>query len=215
MPNPPIILLNGSSSSGKTTLASAIAQQADDDWQHMALDQFRDGMAPRLRGLNAPDHTPGAQGLNVVPDLSGKEPLTHIRFGATGERMLRGMRRAIAGFAASGNRVIIDDLLFKPEYLADYIQVLRDFPVYFIGVRCDRATVQAREAARPGRFPGTALSHFDSIHEHGAHYDLEVDTSNSHPDICAAEVLARLRTPPTAFTAYARSALGTPGANPP
>ncbi|MFK7913926.1 MAG: chloramphenicol phosphotransferase CPT family protein [Pseudomonadales bacterium] len=209
MANPPIILLNGSSSSGKTTLASAIAQLADDDWQHMALDQFRDGMAPRLRGLNAPDHTPGALGLNVVPDLAGAEPVTHIRFGATGEQILRGMRRAIAGFAATGNRVIVDDLLFKPEYLHDYMQVLSDFPVYFVGVRCDRDTVQAREAARTGRFPGTALSHFESIHDHGVRYDLEVDTSHSQPAACAAAVLARLATPPRAFAEFAHLAQPT------
>ena len=203
MRTPPIILLNGSSSSGKTTLAGAVAQLADDDWQHMALDQFRDGMAPRLRGLNAPAATPGARGLNVVPDLAGEQPVTHIRFGSTGEQILKGMRRAIAAFAAAGNRVIVDDLLFKPEYLQDYIEVLADFPVYFIGVRCDRPTVQAREAARPGRFPGTALSHFDTIHQHGLNYDLEVDTSHLEPQVCAQAVLERLATPPRAF-AHAR-----------
>lgn len=199
MREPTIILLNGSSSSGKTTLAHAIQQYADEAWQHIALDQFRDGMAPRLRGLNSPSGTPGANGLNVVPDMSGEEPVTHIRFGAHGEQILRGMRRAIAGFAAAGNHVIVDDLLFERHYIDDYLDALRGLPVYFVGVRCDLETVNAREAARTGRFPGTALSHFHSIHDHNVPYDLEINTSQRTPAECAADVLRRLATPPVAF----------------
>ncbi len=46
-----IILLNGSSSAGKTTLAITLQQLLPDPWHHIALDQFRDGMGGRYRGL--------------------------------------------------------------------------------------------------------------------------------------------------------------------
>ena len=115
-----VIFLNGSSSSGKTTLAFMLQQLLHEPYQHIALDQFRDGLPGRYRGLNSPAGTPGALGLNVVPALKNAEPVTEIRFGEHGEQVLRGMRRAIAAFAREGNNVIIDDLLFKPEYLSDY-----------------------------------------------------------------------------------------------
>lgn len=194
-----VILLNGSSSSGKTTLAMALQQELNTPYQHIALDQFRDGLAGRYRGLNSPAQSPGAEGLNVVPGHLEQEPVTHIRFGEIGERMLRGMRRAIASFAAEGNNVIVDDLLFETRYLDDYRTVLEPFNVYFIGVRCDLETVNAREAQRPGRFPGTATSHFESVHAHALPYDLEVNTADTAPLDCARAVIARMQMPPCAF----------------
>ncbi|MGI9326461.1 MAG: chloramphenicol phosphotransferase CPT family protein [Pseudomonadales bacterium] len=201
-----IILLNGSSSSGKTTLAQALQQQLPDPYQHIALDQFRDGLAGRYRGLNSPGGTPGSEGLNIVPTARQQEPVTEIRFGAVGERMLAGMRRAVAAFAHSGNNVIVDDLLFEPRYLHDYQQVFADLRVYFVGVRCDLATVNERESKRVGRFPGTATSHFESIHAHGVAYDVEVDTAVLTPAECALAVQQRMRMPPQAFVNPAATA---------
>jgi chloramphenicol 3-O phosphotransferase len=186
-----IILLNGSSSAGKTTLAVTLQQLLRDPWHHIALDQFRDGMGGRYRGLNSPPGTPGARGLNVVPVSHGNDRVTEVRFGDLGKQVLRGMRRAIAAFAAEGNNVIIDDLMFEPGFLFDYLNALAGFEVLFVGVRCPIDVVNAREAKRPGRFPGTATSHFEVVHQHCV-YDIEVDTGTATPRQCAEQIIARL-----------------------
>ena len=186
-----IIFLNGSSSAGKTTLAIMLQQLLDEPYQHIALDQFRDGMPGRYRGLNSPPGAPGELGLNVVPTRHGDELLTEVRFGSHGEQVLRGMRRAIGAFARAGNHAIVDDLL-----------------VWLIGVRCTLDVVNARETLRSGRFPGTAKSHFNQVHAHGCSYDLEVDTSHSEPRDCAARIVQRLQQPPLALAAL-RATLGS------
>ena len=193
-----VILLNGSSSAGKTTLALAIARLSTVPVQHISLDQFRDGMAPRFRGMNSRPEEPGAWGLNVVPTADGTRAA--LSFGDVGCRTLRGMRRAAAAFATTGIDVVVDDLLLEPAFLADYLDVLEDFAVTFVGVRCDLATVSAREAVRPGRFPGTAAAHWESVHR-GCRYDVEVDTAVLTPRQCARQVLAVAAHPPrpTAF----------------
>jgi chloramphenicol 3-O phosphotransferase len=195
-----IILLNGSSSAGKTTLAITLQQLLPDPWHHIALDQFRDGLAGRYRGLNSPPGTPGARGLNVVPVAHGNERVTEVQFGDLGKQVLRGMRRAIAAFVREGNNVIIDDLMFEPEFLFDYVDALAGLEVLFVGVRCSLDVVNAREAKRPGRFPGTATSHFHRVHT-ACIYDIEVDTSHKSPRDCAEEIVARLTMarPATAF----------------
>ena len=106
------------------------------------------------------------------------------------------MRRAIAAFAREGNNVIIDDLLFKNDYLLDYAEALHNISVWMIGIRCSLAIVNEREALRSGRFPGTATSHFHEVHAHDAGYDLEVDTSATSPRACAELIVACLATPP-------------------
>jgi len=205
MANGRIVLLNGSSSAGKTTLAITLQQLLPEPFHHIALDQFRDGFPGRYRGFNSPEGTPGASGLNVVPVPSPDGAITEVRFGAHGKQVLRGMRRAIAAFAREGNNVIIDDLMFEPEFLADYIRVLTDFYVLFVGVRCSFDVVNQRESRRPGRFPGTATSHFNLVHR-AAIYDLEVDTSSASPYECARQIVERLSSPrkPTAFADLAK-----------
>jgi chloramphenicol 3-O phosphotransferase len=201
-----IIFLNGCSSSGKTTLALKLQQLLPEPYQHIALDQFRDGMPISVRGLNAPAQTPGASGLNVVPVEKDGEWVTEIQFGDHGERVLKGMRRSIATFSDLGANVIVDDLLFKREYLDDYVKVLDPTKVWFIGVKCSLEEVNVRESKRPGRFPGTATSHFDQVHAHGEAYDLEVDTSSEPPKAVALRIIERLQTPPQAFARMKASA---------
>ncbi len=203
-----VIFLNGSSSAGKTTLAFMLQQLLDEPYQHIALDQFRDGLPDRYRGFNSPTGSPGAAGLNIVPIERNGEPLTHICFGDHGEQVLKGMRRAIAAFASAGNNVIVDDLLFAPHYLEDYVVALDGIDTWFIGVRCPLDIVNAREAERTGRFPGTATSHFETVHAHGADYDLEIDTAELSPKAGAQRIKGRLTEPPLVFKTLRASAPG-------
>ena len=190
-----IIFLNGTSSAGKTTLAYALQDKLASSYQHVALDQFRDGLPGKFRGLNAPAGTDGARGLNVVPS-EGRT--TKIEFGATGIILLRGMRRAIAAMADAGNNIIIDDIILHEDFLQDYLQVFADLQVYFVGVYCPLSVVNERELRRPGRFPGTAAGHLETCHAHKI-YDVEVDTAVQSVDDCSEKVISRLQQEPIAF----------------
>lgn len=194
-----VLLLNGSSSSGKTTLSVTLQRLLEEPWQHVALDQFRDGLPGKVRGLNSPPGTPGARGLNVVPIERDGTLVTQVQFGDYGESVLTAMRRCVAVIARQGINVIVDDLLFKRTYLDDYRQALAGLEVWFVGVRCSLAVVEQREAQRPGRFPGTATSHFDEVHAHGLPYDVEVNTGEQDPVSCATDIIARLEQPPESF----------------
>lgn len=187
MPKGNIIFLNGTSSSGKTTLALALQEVLPEPYLHIALDQFRDGMPAKYRGLNSPEGTPGALGLNVVPVVNGAGPHTDIQFGSVGTRMLKGMRRAIACMAHMGNNVIIDDIIMNEGFLQDYLKALDGLNVVFVGIRCPMSVIDQREQMRVGRFPGTAIAHFTSAHAHEL-YDVEVDTSVESPQACAEKI---------------------------
>jgi|TARA_B110000305_G_C19394724_1_gene616821 chloramphenicol 3-O phosphotransferase len=187
-----VIFLNGSSSAGKTTLAKHLQKALPGCWQHMALDHFRDGLPDKYRGLNAPEHTLGAQGLNVVPVTDGPTPFTKVVFGDAGNALLRGMRRAMRAMVDANVKIIIDDVLLEPEFLQDYLTVFSGVNVLFVGVRCDLASIDAREQQRAGRFPGTAYGHFKSCHAH-ALYDAEVDTGALSPSDCSKVVEQALK----------------------
>ena len=184
-----VILLNGCSSAGKTTLARELQKLSEDHFQYIALDQFRDGLPPGLRGLNSKEQDPGYRGLNVVPEIKNGKPFTSIKFGDYGEKVLKVMRRAVSQLARAGCSVVVDDILFEKKYLLDYANVLEPRTSWLVAVKCDLDIVRAREAKRAGRFPGTAESHYDSIHEHGVTYDIEVNTSRRCASTLATEII--------------------------
>ena len=195
-----VILLNGASSSGKTTLAETLQQLLPEPYQYIGLDQFRDGMPMRVRGLNAPLGTEGALGMNVVPAELNGEPVTEIQLGEYGDSVMAGMRRTVATFAEGGIPVIVDDLLFKPEYLTDYADILNHGSTWLVAVTCDLEVINQREASRIGRFPGTATAHHELIHSHVPEYDLVVDTTAETPKQSAMRILERLEHPPHALS---------------
>ena len=135
----------------------------------------------------------------ILESGRSKDLFSDRQFGEYGERVLAGMRRSVATLSDLGCNVIVDDLLFKPDYLADYAQVLNPDSTWFIGVTCSLDIVREREASRPGRFPGTAVSHFEQVHAHGLPYDLKVDTSRKNPTTVALEIAERLKQAPTTF----------------
>ena len=195
-----VILLNGCSSAGKTTLAKEIQSISPEPYHYIALDQFRDGLPPSLRGLNSLNTDPGSRGLNVVPVIKNGRRLTKVEFGDFGRLVLSKMRRMVAQLAKEGCSVVVDDIIFEKDFLLDYAKVLNPEKSWLVAVRCDLETVKSRESTRLGRFPGTAESHYELIHQHGNSYDINVDTSSKGPRHVAEEVLSGLENHPTALS---------------
>jgi chloramphenicol 3-O phosphotransferase len=101
--------------------------------------------------------------------------------------------------ALEGNNIIIDDIILNQSFLDDYLDVMANEQLYFVGVRCPLSVIEQRESQRLGRFPGTAESHFISCHAHDT-YDVQVDTSTTSPEACAELIAKRIATgPPVAF----------------
>lgn len=173
-----------------------LQQLLPEPYQHISLDQFRDGLPIRYRGLNSPNGSSGAEGINIIPVQNGDAALTRIEFGRHGEQVLKAMRRSVAKFNELGLNTIIDDLLFKPDYLLDYAKVLDTKHSWVVGVHCSIDEVNRRESDRIGRFPGTALEHMERVHAHGITYDIEVDTTTLSPMQAARVIIKGLADTP-------------------
>lgn len=186
------IFLNGTSSAGKTTIAKVLQSRLKEPYLYVSLDQYRDSLPDKYRGLNSPPGTLGYDGLNVVPtDSKDGKKITSIQLGDYGKKVLHGMRASAAELVRNGLNIIIDDILLEPDFLEDYLEIFSDLKVYFIGLFCALEVVEKREASRVGRFPGTAESQLEVCHAHEV-YDLSVDTSVLSPDECATKIIDRI-----------------------
>lgn len=173
--SPRIILLNGVGSAGKSSIAKALQTITREPFLYIAMDAFLDVLPEALWGH--------ADGIVFETVQEGGKPSVIIRSGPVAERLLRGMRHAIATMARQGNNVIVDDVLLDGDNAA-YEATLAGLDVVRVGVFAPLDVLEAREAARGDRMIGLAQWQYDRVHK-GMTYDLEVDTSRSTVIACA------------------------------
>ncbi len=186
-----IVFLNGTSSSGKSSLLRAIQERSERPFLELGLDRFIWSLPKAY--LDAPlwhevfrYHRSGGE-LRITP-------------GPLGDRLVSGMHAALAAVARAGMDVLADHVLLSPQWVLHCAETLVGLPAYLVGVRCPLEVVEARERERGDRTLGQARAQYDLVHAH-AHYDLEVDTSVDTAESGAQAVLARLEAgaPPTAL----------------
>ncbi|MFF7969140.1 chloramphenicol phosphotransferase CPT family protein [Streptomyces sp. NPDC007903] len=171
-----IIFLNGTSSSGKSSIARELLGLLDDGvYSHLSVDAFNAMRAQR--------------------ELPGEE------FDAALRRTRLGFHRSVAAMAEVGNDVVVDHVLSEPWRLTDCLTVLRPEDVLFVGVHCPLPELERRERARGDREAGLAALQYGLVHAHGD-YDLECDTGTASPRACAERIRDFLphRPTPTAFS---------------
>ena len=179
-----IIILNGTSSSGKTSIVKSLQATLDQPFLDAGIDRFI-WMLPE-RYLDRPL-------WDEILGLANKA-------GPLGHQLMSGMHHAIAALSQAGNNVVADHVLVEPQWLQECIHLFCDSPALFVGVRCPLEVLVQRERERRDRTLGQARAQFDLVHAHGI-YDLGVDTSVSSPEECAEQIKQRLEdsTPPDAF----------------
>jgi chloramphenicol 3-O phosphotransferase len=177
-----IILINGTSSSGKTSLLRALQDLLETPFLEAGIDKFI-WMLPR-RYLDRP----------LWDDVLGLAD----RAGQSGHTLVRGMHRAIAALSLAGCNVLADHVLIDSTWATDCANQLAGLPAYLIGVQCPLDELEKREAARKNRTLGQARLQYPLIHKY-ARYDLEVDTFRHTPAECAQQICAYLVKEPLAL----------------
>lgn len=171
------ILLNGASSSGKSSIARAVQGQIDEPFWHFSFDHLRDG---------------GVLPLNRV--RNGDFEWSRLR-----DAVFEGFDRSLPAILQPGNNLIVEHIVETRAWMDRLVRLLDGFDVFFVGVHCPLEELERREIARGDRRLGDAARDFHTIHQH-ALYDLELDSTRS-PQV-NAEILIQAwsaRSSPSAF----------------
>lgn len=196
-----IIILNGTSSAGKSSMARALLAHLPAPAVHRGIDYWLQ-QAPLgfLRAL--PAESPAAGEGWVL--RFGRAGIVGVELGPEGRRWMAGMYRAAAGLARAGVHVVMDDVIFDPGVLRSAVTILTPYRPLFVGVRCVLPVAEAREWARGDRPPGLARTFAPLVHTHGC-YDLEIDSDAGSPEEWAARIATALAAdhPRTAFATLA------------
>lgn len=159
-----IILLNGVSSSGKSSLAKRLATGLE-DYFHLSIDDF-DLVIEKMENRNT-------EKLIPIP--------TEVFFHET-----------VRLFSDKGIHLIVDQILHDEETISHLVSVLKDYPVLFVGVHCAVEEIDRREKARGDRTIGQGRAQMKFVHRQNETYDIVVNAAETSLDTAAEKIIARM-----------------------
>lgn len=167
MITPQLILLNGASSAGKTTLCKKLQEVLPDPYIHLEEDRFV---------------------FNTYHDrfLDGEWGPEIFR------KTMLGYYRSLAAFLSAGHLVLSDTGFYNTDLLHLCVNELKNEKVWLVGVHCSLEELERREQARKDRDPGLARSQYETIHQ-SVIYDIEVDTSLLSVEACALAIQSKMQ----------------------
>ncbi len=172
-----IVVLNGASSAGKTSLGRCLQRQLGAGWFLLGVDDLLRAILP----------TGDDAGLLSV---SGDGVVD------TSDAFRRAEAAWYAGVAEIARRapgVIVDEVLLGgATSRVRLAEALTGLPVFWVGVVCDPGVGLQRERLREDRVIGMHAQQRERVHQ-GMNYDHVVDTTTLTADKAAQEVLLALR----------------------
>jgi chloramphenicol 3-O phosphotransferase len=181
-----VIILNGPSSVGKSSIIKAFQAKRSEAWLSIGIDNFFVGVLPPKFYLEStPEHHAVMHGI-ASEDKEGK--LFTLEVGPEGQKVIRGMHRAIAAYAQSGNNVIVDYIKYEQGWIKDLTDALHGVKVVWVGVTASLESIQQREKKRGTSPEGHARSHYYTVHK-DMNYDLMLDTDSLTPEQSADKII--------------------------
>ena len=160
-----IILLNGPSSSGKSTLAAALRASLQargmGAWEIVSIDDFM--KVPAGETIYEDDV------FEIAGDLC----------------------EAVRAALKTAPGVIVDHVITSERIFRRYKEALRPFEHFLVRVSCPTEVLRQREKARGDRCPGSAEASEKYLYPRDG-YDLCVDTSVLSAEACADRICERL-----------------------
>lgn len=202
-----VVLLNGTSSSGKTSIARALQGSMDEPYLHTGIDEYSPHIPAKfttVSGGTAPTiseyftlvyRDPPVRIVEQTPvgeRVYGDGVVVDVRTGPEGLKLRFAMYAGIAAIAAAGVNLVVDEVIHERQVLGAAVDALAGTDVLFVGLRLPLAVAEQRERDRGDRGAGGARLFYDRVHAHGI-YDFEVDTSSASPEECALAIKDVLR----------------------
>jgi chloramphenicol 3-O phosphotransferase len=186
-----VIVLNGPSSSGKTTLARALQRRFAADgvcWFVYAIDDYFAKVPADW--VTAGKHVGVHAEQGVV--LENVDGVFQMRLGPIGRQVLAAWRGAVGSAARSGLNVIADDVILTEDEWNAWQVELDGVDAHWVRVQIALDVLEARELARGDRMPGHARAQYEDSYRYPT-YDAEVDTGKLDPDSAADAVIRAWR----------------------
>lgn len=208
-----IVIVNGTSGSGKTTTCELFARVAEDFWLLYGVDQFLGKALPAQFGHHG---ARSREGIYAEP-LHADDPEGPLRWqlGDQGLAAVSTLHEWIAAASRQGCNIIVDHLLLTDlPVLQDCVARLQGLPVLLVTLKPTFAALEERIATRSMNSTGQGAKYsleqlhtirdrlhrlrpwfYESVYAN-AISDLEIDTAQCKPEEVCDRIRARLQQGP-------------------
>ncbi len=151
-----IILLNGPSSAGKSTLCRALQAKLDEPFLQFSLDffMFKTEVLPQRRESDGP-----------------------FAWASIRPKLFEGFYQCLVAMSGAGNNLVVEYIIETQTQFDRLLELLEPFDVFFVGLHCPLEELERRELQRGDRAIGDARRDFEIVHSFSS-YDVEIDSSD-------------------------------------
>jgi len=191
---PSLILVNGPSSAGKTTLCRALQAAIEQPYLVVGFDDFIFMSASRYyRGADTAQQSERdkwtALGAELVKTSPPDAPVSvTARFGPVFRCLLNAIAPTVRTLIDHGNPVIFDHVLHDRSMYESYLAATVGLDVFTVGVTCPLDVLERRERERGDRVLGRARGLAEVVHSFCT-YDIMVDTGVMTTEACVKKIL--------------------------
>ncbi|CAG7658793.1 chloramphenicol phosphotransferase CPT family protein [Paenibacillus allorhizosphaerae] len=173
-----LVFLNGTSSSGKTSISTELINQKEILFYHLSIDDFFNNYNDFIN--------------NKFPDEPTREIDHQVVSQILDDSIFSVYHSTIKLLSEMGFNVIVDTVIDNNKRFNEFLDQFFDQPTIFIGVRCSKEELIRREQTRGDRQIGLAASQFSKVYCFNE-YDLEVNTEELSPTECAEKILSFIK----------------------
>lgn len=183
-----IIILNGTSSVGKTSTARELQNILGSNWLYITMDHFLDMFGKHVCNLDASteDFLQPNEGLYAAKKTDGT---FDIKVGPLGRKMLSNdMYDAVESFLKNDWNIIFTVVQMKKEMVEQLKDRFRKYNPFLVYLYADVNIIIKREKNRKNRLIGHTINLLKEYDSQDLH-DLQINTSSFNPKEVAEKII--------------------------
>ncbi|MDD1730156.1 MAG: chloramphenicol phosphotransferase CPT family protein [Methanospirillum sp.] len=180
-----IILLNGTSSSGKTTIAKQLQKKYPGVLLLYGLDTMVQTAFPEKCDYPPYDE----QAIQVTTSEQDGHQIIRMKVSSYMYPVYQTAVQFYKMLSEQGYGIIVDEVLFDKNRITPFFEILSHEKVYFIGVKPSKDVVIRREQERGDRLVGLAAGLYDEVYNPYFTYDITLDTGTVIPEEAADRII--------------------------
>jgi len=175
-----IIIINGASSSGKTSLARALQEVWSTKLLYLSLDQLMSQLPFSYTG----------EGLNAELGFPIRD--NEVQVGPEGYKLNQIFCKSALQLQSFGYDLVIDYVFLDEQIFEPFKVLLKEAETLLVGLHCDVEVLNSRNDQRKDRIAGLSIKQASRVHFMDKYYDLELDSSNRESADLASSILSHI-----------------------
>jgi chloramphenicol 3-O phosphotransferase len=184
-----LIIVNGTSSSGKTSIIKCLQETLTETWLTFGVDTLISGLPIPLLAID--DDAQIALRVPRTRYRDGGMTLHadgHVSVGPEYRRVEAAFYDGVTAMMRAGVGIILDEVFLEGSQSQERLRAhFPDATIVWIGVTCDRAVATERERLRGDRVIGMVAAQLEQVHK-GVDYDFVVASDAHSPRECADDI---------------------------